>query len=68
MVRLIEEYQSRCEENDTDPNGEIENELYKGALIKILHACALEDANEHGRLLTMKEILTGLTLEKQLDE
>lgn len=28
----------------------------------------MEDANEHGRLLTMKEILTSLTLEKQLDE
>ena len=30
--------------------------------------CAHEDASEHGRLLAMKEILTGLTLEKQLDE
>mmetsp|Transcript_45868 Transcript_45868/g.60793 ORF Transcript_45868/g.60793 Transcript_45868/m.60793 type:complete len:164 (-) Transcript_45868:1389-1880(-) len=68
MARLVMTYQSLAEEADTDIDGPIDNDLYKTALTNTLRSHCREDATEHGRLLALKKILTGLTHEKALDE
>jgi len=68
IARLIQCYESKAAETDIDIAGDIDNDCYKDSLTQILHACAFEDYSEHGRLLALKDILTGLTVEKKLDE
>ena len=68
IARLIQCYNEKAEEQEKPIDGDIDNELYKSALTQILHACCYEDYSEHGRLLSLKDILTNLTVEKSLDE
>jgi len=68
LAKLVVCYEAYAEEQGIDPNGELDNDLYKQALTDTLRKSCSEDATEHGRLLALKKILGELTEENALDD
>lgn len=66
LCTLVLSYNALCQ-NEADPN-QLDKAILKEALSETLKDLAMEDMNEHGRLLTMKQQLLELLDDEVLEE
>ena len=67
LTKIVVRYNNLCEEAGIDPRDELDRKLYKSALEEQLLDLALEDMENHGRLLALKEQLVSLVDPDHLD-
>ena len=60
LSKLIQKYQLYCDLEGQDSKGHLNRAVYKKALERTLNLSALEDMEEHGRLMAYKEPLISL--------
>jgi len=62
LAKLVVRYNELCDNSaeQVDKNGPLDAPCYKQALQDTLLDLSVEDMQEHGRLLTLKEKLIGL--------